>query len=79
MSDLRPQGFSPGGGAAFAAIAVFVVIGVPLVYVVWEAVNQILTGDLGAVRPGVVLTSVIGLIVVLLILTRVLRRWSDGA
>ncbi len=79
MSSRAPRGSSPGGGALFAAIGVFVLIGVPLVYVVWEALNHLLTGNVGAVRPGPVLTAVIGLVVVLHVLTSVQRRWSDAA
>jgi len=60
-------------------MGVFVLIGVPLVYVVWEAVNQALTGDLGAVRLKVVFPAAAGLVVVFYVLTRVLRRWSDRA
>ncbi len=78
MSGGAPRGSAPAGGVVFAAIGVFVLIGVPLVYVVWEAVNHVLTGNIGAVRPGLVLAALIGLAVVLYMLTRALRRWSDS-
>lgn len=70
---------SPGSTTLFIAIGTFVLVGVPLVYVIWEAVNQVLTGNLGAVRPGLVLPAAAGLAVVLFLFTRVLRRWSDRA
>jgi hypothetical protein len=30
--------------------AVFAILGGPLVFVIWETINQVLTGDFGAIR-----------------------------
>lgn len=79
MTRDAPRGSSPGSTALFIAIGTFVLVGVPLVYVIWEAVNQVLTGNLRAVRPGLVLPAAAGLAVVLSLFMRVLRRWSDRA
>ncbi|MDH3291236.1 MAG: hypothetical protein OEO20_06830 [Gemmatimonadota bacterium] len=49
-----------GSTALVAAISAFVLIGVPLVYTVWEAVNKALTGNLGAVRLEVVFPAAAG-------------------
>jgi uncharacterized membrane protein len=74
-----PSGAPPGGGILFVAIGVFVLVGAPIVYVVWEAVNQALTGNLDAVRLEVVFPATAGLVVLIYMLMRVLRRWSDRA
>jgi hypothetical protein len=72
-----PRNSSPGSATLFIAIGTFVLVGVPLVYVIWDAVNQVLAGNLRAVRPGLVFPAAAGLAVVLFVFTRVLRRWSD--
>lgn len=66
---------SPGGAILFAAIGLFVLLGLPLVYVIWETINEVLTGNLAAVRLQLFLPAVVALAVVLVVLMRVLRRW----
>jgi len=67
---------SPGVGAILATFVAFVGVGAPLVYMIWETINQALTGNLGAVRPGLFVGALVGFGVLLTVLARVLRRWS---
>jgi hypothetical protein len=59
--------------------AVFAVLGGPLVFVIWETINHVLTGNLGAIRLAWFLPAAIAFGVLLYVLGRVLRRWSAGA
>jgi hypothetical protein len=67
---------SPSAGVLLAVIAAFVIVGFPLVYVIWETINQVLTGNLGAVRPALFFPALVVFAVLLVVLARVLRRWS---
>jgi hypothetical protein len=58
--------------------ALFAVLGGPLVFVIWETINQVLTGNLGAVRLAWFVPAVIAFGVLLVVLGRVLRKWSGG-
>jgi len=59
--------------------AVFAILGGPLVFVIWETINQALTGNFAAVRLGWFLPATVAFAVLLYVLGRVLRRWSaDG-
>lgn len=66
-------------GALVGLIAAFVLVGFPLVYVIWEAVNHALAFDFGAIRWVVVLPALVLFIVLLMILSRVVRRLSGPA
>lgn len=66
-------------GTIILVIGVFAAIGAPLVFVIWETINRVLTGNLAAVRVRHVVPAVIGLVGVLYGMARVLRRWSAGA
>jgi hypothetical protein len=58
--------------------ALFAVLGGPLVFVIWETINQVLTGNLAAVRLEWFLPAAVAFGVLLFVLARVLRRWSTG-
>jgi hypothetical protein len=70
---------SPGGAILFAAIGLFVLLGLPLVYVIWETINEVLTGNLAAVRLELFVPAVVAFGVVLFVFVRVLRRWFGDA
>lgn len=55
-------------------MALFVLVGAPLVWVVWEAVNSILSGHPGDVRWTWTLPALALLIVLLLVLARAASR-----
>lgn len=75
MTDGTPPDGSPRPAALFAAMGLFVLLGLPLVYVVWETINEALTGNTAAVRLELFLPALVGLAVVLVVFMRVLRRW----
>lgn len=53
-----------------------VVLGGPLVFALWTAVNHLLYGDPGAVRWSVALPALAGFALLLGLLPRVLRAWG---
>lgn len=55
-------------------MALFVVLGAPLVWVVWEAVNALLTGHLGEVRWLPTLAALVLLIGLLVLVGRSASR-----
>lgn len=69
-----PSGAAPRLGTLIAVIAVFAVLGTPLVYVAWESINQLLSGNLAGARLGRGTLATGGLAVLLLVMARVLRR-----
>lgn len=60
--------------ALVSYMAVFVVLGAPLVWVVWEAVNSALTGQIGEIRWALTLPALVLLIGVLALLGRAATR-----
>lgn len=55
-------------------MALFVVLGAPLVWVVWEAVNELLTGHLGDIRWLPTLAALVLLIGLLVLVGRSASR-----
>ena len=60
--------------ALLLRMALFVALGAPLVWVVWEAVNSLLTGRLGEIR----VLPTLGALVLLLGLLGLLARTASG-
>lgn len=56
----RRESSSPPGPVLVAAMAIAVLAGAPLVYLIWDAVNELLTGNVAdiAVLPTLVAASV---------------------
>lgn len=69
---------SPRAGALIGVIAAFVVIGFPLVYIIWEAVNAALSFNMAAIRWTLVLPALAAFIVLLVVLSRVVRSYSGA-
>lgn len=55
-----------------------VVVGMPMVYVLWSALNRVMLGDLGGVRWGLVLPVLLVFLGYLYLLARLVRRWEAG-
>ena len=72
------SGGPPSVGGMLLLFALFAALGGPLVFVIWEAINQVLTGDLRAVRLEWFVPALIAFGVLLYVLGRLLRRWSAG-
>lgn len=66
----------PGALSIVLAMLLLVVVGGPLVYFLWGAVNNILLGEFGRVRLSVVVPASIAFIVVVLYVARLVRRWE---
>jgi hypothetical protein len=67
---------SPGFGALVAGIAVFILLGVPLLAWVWESLNRLLSG---IVEPSRLLGAAVALALLLLlwrVLARTVQRWD---
>lgn len=73
----RPDPTTPAAPVLIAAMAVAVLAGAPLVYLLWDAVNALLMGDIGAIDPlaTLVAASVFG--VLLWVLARSVM-WAMG-
>ena len=54
----------------------FVVVGAPFVYLIWEFVNHALSGQFEAVEFGLALVGVIGAVVVLRLVAQRAARWE---
>jgi len=78
MTPTGSPGGSPSVGGMLLLFALVAVIGGPLVFVIWETINHVLSGNLGAVRLGWFVAAVTLFGVLLYVLGRVLRRWSAG-
>lgn len=63
-------------GRLIIAISVFVVVGFPMVYVLWDALNHLLGGQLRAIRPWLVLPVLIVFAAFVYLLSRFVRRWE---
>lgn len=70
------EGGGPGALSIVLAMLLLVVVGGPLVYVLWGAVNHVLLGEIGRVRLAIVLPASIAFVVVLVFVARLVRRWE---
>lgn len=69
---------SPGRGTTAIVLwmALFVVLGAPFVFLIWEFVNHILTGTFVAREAFLALVGIIGLGAVLAFVARRVMRWE---
>lgn len=65
-----------GGRNVLLWMMLFVVLGAPFVFLIWEFVNELLAGRIAAGRAGLALVGAIGLGVVLSLVARRVRRWE---
>lgn len=65
-----------GTTAVVLWMALFVVLGAPFVFLIWEFVNHILTGTFVASEALFALVGIIGLGAVLAFVARRVRRWE---
>ncbi len=63
-------------GQLIAVIAILVIVGLPMVYVLWEAVNLLLTGDLAAIRYAIVVPVLAVFLALLVGVAKLVRRWE---
>lgn len=67
-----------GLGRLMLFMAIFVVVGTPLVYLLWTVVNDLLTGNIVTSRLLLAVPVLIVFIIVLTVLARTVRRWDAG-
>jgi hypothetical protein len=67
-----------GLGRLMLFMAIFVVVGTPLVYLLWTVVNDLLTGHIVNSRLLMAVPVLIVFIIVLGVLARLIRRWDAG-
>jgi membrane protein implicated in regulation of membrane protease activity len=65
---------SPAGPVLVAAMAVAVLAGAPLVYLIWDAVNQLLTGNVAEISALPALVATLVFAVLLWVLGRSVMR-----
>lgn len=65
-----------GVGSLLATMALFVVLGIPLVGYLWETLNQLLAGHVGATRLLASVPVALLLALVLSFLSRRLKTWE---
>lgn len=79
-STEAPVSREAGGPSAprlVLAMLLLVVVGGPLVYILWGAINHLLLGEPEAVRFGVVLPAAVVFLGLVFFVSRLVRRWED--
>lgn len=75
-----PEGHrGPGVTALVLKMTVLVLVGGPMVYVIWDALNHLLAGDVGAVGWSVVLPVLVVFAGLLLWLASAVERWDRSS
>jgi hypothetical protein len=59
-------------------MAGFVIVGAPLVYLLWRVVNDLLTGQVVGTRLLLAVPALVVFIILLNVLARTVRRWDAG-
>jgi hypothetical protein len=67
-----------GFGRLMLVMAAFVIVGTPLVYLLWRVVNDLLTGQIVGTRLLLAVPALVVFIIVLNVLARTIRRWDAG-
>jgi len=65
-----------GLGGLMLAMAIFVVVGSPLVYLIWGVANDVLTGHVSVPRLLLAIPALFVFLIVLNFLARSIRRWD---
>lgn len=67
---------APGTGIILLWMAMFMILGVPFVYLIWDFINHALAGHVIAAEAGLAAVGVTGLAAVLWLVGRRVRRWE---
>ncbi len=70
----RPR--PPGIGGLMAGMAVFVIVGIPMVFFIWQFINEILSGRFVPVDAGLAAVFLVLFVGFLRILASRVRRWD---
>lgn len=75
--DGSPEDASAIGlGTLIASIAVFVVVGMPLVYYLWSVLNELLSGRVEWARLGLAVPVAAVFVVLLVLVVRAISAWE---
>jgi hypothetical protein len=77
VADVDSRAEPLGFGGLMASMGLFVVIGTPLVYLIWKVVNDILTGHVVTTRLVLAVPALVVLWLVLRLMARSIRRWDS--
>lgn len=66
----------PSAPRLVLAMLLLVVVGGPLVYVLWGAINQLLLGEVQQVRFSLVVPAAAVFLVLVIFVSRLVRRWE---
>ena len=69
---------TPGTGEILLWMALFVVVGAPFVYLVWQFVNHLLAGRFALGELALAVVGLVGARVVLRAVARRASRWEGG-
>lgn len=69
---------APGTGGLLAGMAMFVIVGFPMVFFIWRFVNEILSGRFVLVDAGLALVFSLMFAGLLRVLASRVRRWDAG-
>ena len=64
-------------GKLILVIALLVLIGFPMVYVLWEALNLLLAGDLSSIRYPIVIPVLAVFVALLVVVAKLIRNWEQ--
>lgn len=70
-------GEHPGFGRLLLWMGLFVLAGVPFVAYLWETLNELLALEVNAQRLLIAVPVLLGMIGILFLLARAVRRWTD--
>ena len=77
IQDPGSRGGGMSTGAIIGMMAIFVVVGGPMVFYLWSTVNDVLTGRFAPMRVLIALPVLLIFLGVLAILSRSVRRWEE--
>ena len=78
--DTAPAGEDDGisAGGLLGRLALYVVLGAPLVYFVWHFLNEALSGELHGDSAALAAAGLLGLVWLLRLVARQINRWEEG-
>ena len=65
-------------GKLIGLMAVFVVLGMPLVWYLWTVVNEVLTGHVNGRHVLIALPVLVVFLALLVLLSKAVRRWDES-
>ena len=67
-----------GTGGLLGRMALYVVLGAPLVFLVWRFLNEALAGEVHGDSAALAAAGLLGLVWLLRLVARQINRWEEG-